>query len=70
MGSNYSLSSFRFIYFLAPDGLKCGLLENIITDCKSNVVTGLDSSSSLPDGDLCLYCFINQLETLGETIAI
>lgn len=66
---NHSLSSFRFIYFLPPDGLKCELLENIITDCESNVVTGLDSSNSLPDGDRCLYCFISQSEMLGKTIS-
>lgn len=36
--------------------------------CKSNVVT--DSSNGLPDGDLFVYCFISQFETLGKTIAI
>lgn len=61
---------FGLFTFLPPDGLKCELLGNIITDCESNVVTGLDSSNSLPDGDRCLYCFISPFEMLGKSISI
>lgn len=61
---------FSFFFFPQPDGLKRGLVENDITACESNVVTGLDCSSSLPDGDQRVCCFISWFESLDETVTI